>query len=203
MKLIMWKDSTFFFCILYQFLPSKRLRLPLYWDFGTALALWATGFQVLPSSPMERMEGGKHLQQRRWGCWNWWNPVRKQSTCAFFPLKIHILKPKSWWFIFRSVGSNPHAPFFLNGRPHLFHCHSSRGKGRCSQCLVICKRKRSWKSQNMVISTCFYHLLYSVGSLKGPDLLPQAAPKKKALPAIQKHLKSCWVTAEFLLALGS
>lgn len=149
-------------------------------EVAALLGLWnSTSFvgNGLPGAPYERKgwTGGKHLQQRRWG------------------VGIDGIL----------LGSNPHAPFFLNGRPHLFHCPSSRGKGRCSQCLVICKRKRSWKSQNMVISTCFYHLLYSVGSLKGPDLLPQAAPKKKALPAIQKHLKSCWVTAEFLLALGS
>ena len=148
----MWKDSTFFFWHLYQFLPGKRLRLPLYWDFGTALALWATGFQVLPSSPMERMEGGKHLQQRRWVGWNWWNPVRKQSTCAFFPLENSEFWSQRHDGLFSGVLEAIHMHLFLNGRPHLFHCPSSRGKGRCSQCLVICKRKRSWKSQHMVIS---------------------------------------------------
>ena len=142
MKLILWKDTTFFsetFINCFQQTPEVAALLGL-WNSTSFVGNGLPG--GAPTHQWKGWKGGKHLQQRRWGGWNWWNhfrtndvnfqECRKQSTCTYF----------------------------LNGRPHLFHCPSSRGKGRCSQFLVICKRQKTFESHKtrwfLHVSTTYY-----------------------------------------------
>lgn len=87
--------SFFFFLKLVSVSSSKRPRLPLYWDFGTALALWATGFQV-----EHQLTNGK--DGRGGSIYN--NGDGGVGIGGIILGRMML--------IFRSVGSNPHAPIF-------------------------------------------------------------------------------------------